>query len=170
MAKILLNKRGNVVVSLIIIAFTVFTVAIATLTLQKPLDEIKDDILNDANSKQETKDIIELQQSNFQNSWDGMIVFIFAMLWLFGLISSFFIDSHPVFFILGLLMIFVAFYVLGILGNEFLVFISDPDIENYAQVNYTKTLWIMSHILEIGILMGFSFMVALYAKFRTGGI
>jgi hypothetical protein len=169
MEKILLNKKGNVVVSLIIIAFTIFTVAIATLTLQKPLDEITQDILNDASSTEEAKQIIDSQQQNFQTSWDGMIVFIFAMLWLFGLISSFFIDSHPVFFILGLLMILIAFYVLGILGNEFLVFISDPDISNYAQEDYPMTLFLMSYIVEIGIIMGFSFMVALYAKFRSGG-
>lgn len=171
MEKVFLKgKKGNIVVSMIIIAFTIFAVAIASLTLQQPLDDIKEEIINDADFHNESKDIITAQQANFENSWDGMIVFIFAMLWLFGIVSSFFIDSHPFFFVLALIMLFAGFIVLALLGNEFIEFISDPNIADYANNSYPMTIWIMGHILELGIVMAFSFMIALYAKFRGGGV
>lgn len=171
MAKIFLkNKKGNIVVGVIIIFFTIFTVAIATLSMQQPFKELADEIIKDPEMSQESKDIVNQQQQNYQNSWDGMIVFIFAMLWLFGIVSSFFIDSHPFFFILALIMLFIGFGVLATLGNEFLEFTADENINSYAVTDYPYTLWIMGHSLELGILMAFSMMVALYAKFRGEGI
>lgn len=170
MEKIFLkNKKGNVPVAVIIIAVAVFIVGLSTMTMQQPFEELVTEIQNDPDMGNFSKELALEQNQNFQTSWDGLIVFMFAMLWLFGLVSSFFIDSHPFFFIISIFLLFVSFYTVAVLANEFLDITSEEGLVEYNQ-DYPFTIWIMSHLLELSIAMGFTFAIALYAKFRGGGM
>jgi len=162
-------KKGNVVLSIIIIAIVVFTLTLSTMLLQEPLQDIKNEFVDDPENSEEAKAIFTAQQDNYQSAWDGFIIFIFAFLWIFGIVSAFFIDSHPFFFVLAILMLIAAFYVVMLLANEYTIITTeDENLSSFAQNDYPLSTWIIEHLFEVMAVMGFTFLVALYGKFRMG--
>lgn len=161
------SKKGNAVFDALVIVFFLIAVFIASISLMDPLNDVKEDIINDDSFHQETKDLATDLTDNYNGFWDNTIVFILAMLWFFGLISSFFIDSHPIFFLIAVILLFIVFYVTAILANETIDLVNDEPNSDYIQF-YSKTIWITEHMVEIIIIMSFSFALVLYSKFRGG--
>jgi len=164
---ILEYKKGNAVLDSLVIVFFLMAVLIASISLMPSINEVKDDIVNDYSFHQESKDIATDLTTEYNGFWDNTLVFIFAMLWFFGIISAFFIDSHPIFFLVAIILLFIVFYVTGIMANETVALVNEGDNADYI-THYSKSLWIMEHMVEIVIVMSLSFSIVLYSKFRSG--
>jgi len=161
------SKKANAVFDTLVIVFFLMAVFIASISLMPALNEVKDDIQTDESFHQNSKDLANDLTNEYNGFWDNTIVFMLALLWFFGIISAFFIDSHPVFFLIAIILLFVVFYVVALLANETVTLANEGENANYVQ-HYSKTLWIFEHLLEIAIIMSFSFAIVLYSKFRSG--
>ena len=160
-------KKGNAVFDTLVIVFALIAVAIASISLMGPLNEVKDDIQNDETFHNESKELAANLTNDYNGFWDNTLIFILAMLWFFGIISAFFIDSHPIFFLIAVILLFIVFYVVALLANETVVLMNEGENANYVQY-YPKTVWVFEHLVEITIIMAFSFVLVLYSKFRSG--
>lgn len=164
------SKKGQgaivgIVVAVLVIAVMIFTIGISMNHLMSPLQEITDDVTADPDMSNESKEIIQRSETHFQDFWDDVVVFCLVMLWVANIVSAFFVDSHPVFFIITVLLLVFAFFVVADIANEYEEMVQDDDLAANQQY-FTKTRWIMSHLLEICIVMAASFTVPIYAKLK----
>ena len=81
------------------------------------------------------------------------------------LITSFLIDTHPVFFIVTVVLLLAVFVVSMFIANAYEELTQDADLAAFS-VQFPFTNFIMSNLLLIMIVMGLSTGVALYAKFN----
>jgi len=65
-------------------------------------------------------------------------------------------------------MMLVAFFLVAILlGNVFYDVMEDDEMSGYGnQFNYMS--WVMSHIVELMVAVGFILVIALFIKFKAG--
>lgn len=161
------NKKANSALDTLVIVVLLFAVGIGVMIMNDSLDEALEDFIADPDVAPIAKNIALEQSQNYDDFWDGAIMFAMVMLWLAGLITSFFIDSHPIFFVVTILGLIAVFYVGALMANEYQEFINEDEFVSY-QANYPMTNWVMSNLLPVIIIMGFSFTFALYAKLRLG--
>ena len=83
------------------------------------------------------------------------------------LVTNFIVRSHPVFFIVSVVMLLGVFVAGMLLSDSFEEVMQDGEVAPYAD-QFPKITWIMSHLVELIIAIGFLTMVALFAKYRAG--
>ena len=161
------SKQGNAVIDTMVIIIAIFAISIAAMALYSPLQDINTDIQADLEMSNQSKEIIQDTDDLYVNFWDGVIVFLVVMLWLGSLIAGFFIDSHPVFFVIAFLLLVFVFYIAAILANEHAEIRTDVGFKELGATQ-TKTNFIMDHMVETGIFIGFTVSIVIYGKFRFG--
>ena len=162
------RKKANVGLEVLIIAIMLFVGIIVAVMGNKFLNGINDQIVLDDNVPNETKIVMAQQAGGFHNWADAGLVLLFAGLWIVTLVSAFFVDTHPVFLIAGIFLLVIVLLVLAILGNSFEEITEDADLSSTA-TDFPLTNWLMTHLLIVGIAIGGSMVIALYAKSRLTG-
>lgn len=162
------GSKGNAAIEVltVIIVLTIF--AIAGIFGYQVVDEMNTDIQDDSEASADTKAISGSIYERYPGLLDGMFLFVFIGFTLFVLASAFFIDTHPIFFIVAVVLLISALVVAIFVGNSYNEIMSDSTISTYAN-EFTFMHWIMTHILEISIAIGFFTIIILFAKLRGGG-
>lgn len=162
-----LTKKGQGVfgigIAVLVIVLMLFAVGITANYMMTPLQEMKEDIVADDDMSAEAKEIITRSDTHYKGFWDGAIVFLFIMIWLANFIAAFFIDAHPVFFVITFLMLIFILIGAAIISNEYEAMYDDPALSVNSEY-FVKTNWIMGHILEIGILIAISLSIPIFTK------
>lgn len=91
---------------------------------------------------------------------DSIIIFTLTLLWVGAIALSFFIDTHPVFFIFTILLLVGIFIVGGILANTYTEVAVDMGIDSDMPMSY----YVFDHLIEFILGFTFSIAIALYAK------
>jgi len=162
------SKKGNAVLEVLLIVIVIFSISLLIRFISPIFSEFNDDIQNDTDMSPLAKSRIAGVHERFAPVFDNGIVAILMFLWIGALISSFFTDTHPVFFIVIFILLLIVFYVSAILGNTYEDIISDGAEMEADNVNFTLSTFIFTHLMETMIFMGFTIAIALFAKFRIG--
>ena len=159
-----MNKKGNAIFMLIMIILSLVLFGLISIIGYNQFDDMKDDLLEDIEMN-ESREVINDVHTRLPSWVDGAILLIFVGLWVGGLASVYFKDDHPIIF--GLMMFAILFVVIGgaILGNSFEEFMEDDDYSD-MKVSFPVTFWVLTHMLEIGIIIAFSLMTVYLAKNR----
>lgn len=156
------NRKGNVFFETMLILIGIVFLILLSFSLLLPLQEITDSINNDPSSGAEAKTIITEANENFPPFFDNLVTVALALLWIGALVAAYFIDSHPIFFgIAVLLFIGVLFATIAFING-----VDDTIDSSFAndKVTLPKSTFIIEHFLEILVVMGFTIMIVLYAK------
>jgi hypothetical protein len=127
------------------------------------------DSLNDSSNLAVNESLASLDvvSEQFPSVFDGAILFIFIGLWAFALISAFFIDTHPVFFIFAVLLMVAVFVVAAIIGNVGGELLSE-DVFSGVSGEFPITLWLLNHFFMVFLVVGFSVLLVMFGKGRGG--
>lgn len=159
-------KHGNASIELVIIVAVLFTFAVAAIFIYSFFDDMVNDITADSDYSATAKAPVENLHSKYPSTFDTAFAIILIVLWIATIISATQIDTSPVFFGISILALLVALSVPPILGNAFEDTFSDASAtgltDTFPVMNY-----VMTHILQIAILIGGSVLVALYAKTKS---
>lgn len=110
-----------------------------------------------------SKELMQEAYDQYPSMWDDIIIIVFVGMWLFALISAFFIDTHPLFFVVSaILLVLLLIFIVYISNGAYDIFI-DGDFETYYS-QFPKTAFIFEHILTVMIVIGASVLVTLYAR------
>jgi phosphate starvation-inducible membrane PsiE len=118
MKRIQRNKKGSIADMVITFTFLLILVVVGSVSLFI-YTEFNDawqaaDTVNDA-----SKEALEDQYNLYERVLDGLIVLMFVILWIISLISAFFLDSNPIFFVLFIIISIVS--LIGIIAiNQFI--------------------------------------------------
>jgi len=157
------SKRGNAILDTMTIGVVIAVLALAFIMFYKPFDELNQDIQNDDTLSQDAKDLSNNLYQRYAPVLDSAILFSFVLLTIFIIISVFLIDTHPVFFILSIILLVSVFAVIILIANSYNDVVSDAEYSSYAN-DFTYTHWLMTHIVEMGITVGFIVTISMFIK------
>ena len=160
------NKKGNAPFDVATILIIIVALGITSIFGYKIFDELNSDFQNSTDITDSTA--IATSQDMFDkypSLLDNIFAFAFVLLMIFTIISVFMIDSHPIFFIITVIMLISVFLVAILLGNTFDDLMGETVISSYAN-SFPYTSWIMQHILTVMVAVGFVISIALFVKFK----
>lgn len=99
-----------------------------------------------------------------QASWvDNAFIMMFAGLFLAFLVGCYFIDASPLFFIFGVIGLVILLTVAAVMSNWFELFSASDAFLGYSGA-YPKMYFVMSHLVELILLMGLSGLAVTFVK------
>ena len=161
------SKKGNAVLDLLLLSIFLVTLGIVIMTFNPFLNEFNDEFQLEEHAN-ESKAILQEQTDAYSNNWDGMFLMIFILLWIMLLFGAWQLDSHPVFFIITIILMTFAFMVAMTLGNVYEDYMSTDYVVNYAH-DFPMMNYLMTHYLQVAIVIGFSVIIVMFAKTRSEG-
>jgi hypothetical protein len=157
------SKKGNIIVDsvyfMVIIAILLIVVVVAVF-----LNNILHDVfVNNEIVTGQAKTILENNTSLAPSLFDYMIGTVFGLFWLLGIIASYYQNSHPIFFMVVMLIIIVELVVGAYLSSGIDNAMStDMLISSYNALPITKhlTQHFAMYMTAMAVTIGF----VLYAK------
>lgn len=159
-----LNKRkGQTILDMIIVIIILFAFALTIVFSNYILDDVNDDIQADPDIAVEAKSDLNNFNTNFPQFMDNAFVLFLALMWVALIVTSFLVDTHPIFFILTVVLLVFVFIIGMIISNTYQDIAADEDITTSAN-QFPQMTWVFENFLLIIISMGMTSALALYAK------
>ena len=157
------SKKANVFLDLMMVVLVLVGMAILGLVAQRMFTDLNADIQADPDLTPTMKSTVQTMQTGFPTWMDNAFLFATVLLWVFIIVSSFVIDSHPAFFIISVILLIFGFSIVMMLSNTFEEFALD-DSYTGMETDFPITYWIMGNLLPLAIVMGGIVLVTLYGK------
>lgn len=161
------SKRGNAFFDSLTIVIVLVVMGFIAMIGLNVLTEFNDDAqTSDLNNM--TKEKLDTLTTNYPSFMDYAFLTALILLWIVAIVASFLIDSHPVFFIITILLIGFVLLLAGVLSNAFGELSSEADLDSSS---FPITNWVIQNLVLIVLFVGLSVGIALYGKTRlnSGG-
>lgn len=157
-----MNKKGNVIYAIIIFVIVIILFGIFSMVGFNTFDDMQTDVLADLELN-ESKDIVNDMNDRYPSVFDSVILIVFVGLWIGGIVSVMVKEEHPIVF--GLMMLLVVFTIIAgmFLANSYEEMMQDSDFSDLP-ASFPITHFIITHMMEMGIGMGVTILLAMYAK------
>lgn len=142
---------------------TLFVFGIIAVVAYFTLSSVNDEIQLSDDLSNETKAFSQNVDDQFPSTFDSAFLMVLIFLWILLLASSFLIDTHPIFFVITVIVLVISFVVAMVVANTYTEFTGDAEFSTFAAA-FPIMSWVMEHLLIVIMVMGFSSGVALYAK------
>lgn len=162
-----MKKKGNAYLFVMFLfVVVIFLFALVNIVVYKVQDDLDDYVLADLELN-ESKEIVQDTTSRFPSVFDGAILIVFVGIWVAGIAAGWSKDEHPMLFGF-MLLVCIAVLVAGMfVANTFDDFMDDSDFSGYAS-SFPKSVWLMSHLVEVGVMLLLSVLMAAMAKNKVG--
>lgn len=160
------SKKGQMISDIVIIIIILFLFAAVAVIYSMVQSELNDSIQADDDMSSDAKQISQDATDTYPSSFDYMFMILLIGLWVVALITSFFIDTHPIFFGITVFLLGIILAMPVYLSNIYSdIIITDSDLSVYA-ANFPKINFVMDNYLQVIIVVAVTVLIALYAKMR----
>ena len=160
------NKKGNAIIDGLTILVVLFAFALISVFGMKVFDDVNTDIQADTDMNlTEAKAVSQDLYDKYPALLDNLLLFAFGLLVIFTLVSVFMLDTHPIFFIITIMLLVGVFIVAIIFANTYDDLMTDTEFSPYAN-QFPYTSWLMTHLVEVMIAVCFLLSIGLFVKFR----
>jgi len=159
------SKKSNAILDSLMTVVVLLVIAVSTVMVWNVWKDLSPSLYEEVSGNAEATASLDVVENKYTSVMDGAFLFIFIGLWLTTLVASWMIDTHPIFFVVSLIL-FV--FVLGLsvyIGNFYEEFITSEDMNETYQY-FPATHYIMTNLLIVTIIIGASIMIVLYGKSR----
>lgn len=163
MVKLKNNKQGQNV-DLLFAVIAVLVIAIVIVVGFRVAKQLNTSVQNIQGVPQEAKDITQNVETHYVEWMDALFLVLFLFVCIILIASAFFIDTHPVFFIIALFVVIISAFVGGHLANAYSEF--EQDMPNEAP-SFSIIPYIFKHYITIIVVVGMLTLIALFAKLRS---
>lgn len=157
------NKKGSVILDSSMSAIILVAFAIICVISYIVYDSVDDMIQSDSEMGTVAKGESASLLARMPATLDAGIVFAFALLWIMTIIASFFINSHPVFFIVTFVLLVILCIAFAMLGNSYEELMDDSEFTGMS-TTFPMSYWLFTHYLGFMICISFSILFAIYLK------
>lgn len=158
------NNKGNIQ-DIALLAVFLMTFAITTIIAFKMLNQFSGTDSARAMLGDEGTAILDENTGRLDDVLDGSFVFILTGLSMFILISAYFIDSSPIFFIVGIIFLIIMIPTTAILSNTFEALGTNNDLSSTYSI-FPKMTFVMNNLpLLLGMFLVITIIV-LYTKLK----
>jgi hypothetical protein len=160
------SKKGSVALDIIIGAVMFLAFAIIIVFALKILSEVNDEIQGDDSINNVSKAASSSITAQFPKYFDNAFLMMVILFWVAILVTSFFLDTYPVFFIISFVLLIFVFIIGMYMTNTYTEVVSEAGVGTFAD-SLPKINWIMDHLLLVLMVIGSSSALALYSN--SGG-
>jgi len=161
------SKKGQTGVQIIFIVLALSALAFSALFTTFLMGVANSEVQADTSFGGEGADVMQ-DLTDRQPTWlDGLFLMALMIFWVMLIITTLFIDSHPIFFILSIILIVVTIVVAGYIANAWDDLAKDADFSSSADM-LPKINYVMTHLLEFIMGMVVTVVISLYGKSRLG--
>lgn len=160
------SKKASGIGDIIVIFTMFFVVVVAMMTIYKPMSNVNQLIQGNDYYDANSKEIADEMTSWTPDFFDTALIILLFVFCIGMFVSSYFIDSHPIF--LGAFFFLLIFVIIGIakLSNVY-VELAVGDAMAVAVLVYPKCHYVMGHLAHVVLLIGIIEAIVLFAKWRS---
>lgn len=168
MAGILESRKGNVFLESITWVIVISLFAIAGIIGYPILTSLNDDIQNDSSFSAQAQETSQSFTEGYPDIIDNGFVFLLVLIWIAIIVTSFFLDTHPIFFVISVILLPFVLFIGATMANIYDETILQ-DTTNFpdAATEFAKIKWVFEHILFIILGVAATTIIALYGKSRV---
>jgi len=160
----------SVVLDTLTVVLVVFALSFVVLTTYSGFMDAEPDFresLNDSSNPTSNKslEILDLVKNDFPSLFDSVILMVFVGLWIFALVSAFFINTHPIFFGLSVILLIAVFVVAAVVGNAGVSMLEEDEYSGVIS-EFPITSWLINHLFLMILVVGFSVAIVMFGKGR----
>ena len=159
------SKKGNIIVEAVTIIVMLVVFAYMAIYGSSMFGDINT-MIQDGDFNNETKTASSSFNTNLIPILDYAFLFMFILLIIFTIAISVFIDTHPIFMVVAIVLMIVLMVLIVNIANVFNESMQDSNISATAN-QFTFTTWIMQHLLEISVVLGFILIIAMFIKYKN---
>ena len=159
------SKKGNAIIEGLTILIVITIFAIGGLWSYKIFDDLNSDIQNDTSFDAGAKNSSGDLYATYPSLMDNLFLMMFSLFTIFVIVSAFLIDTHPIFFIIAVMLLISVFVVAIFVGNIYDEIATDSELSPYAN-NLPYMSFIMRHIVEMIIAISFITAIVLFIKMK----
>lgn len=156
-------RRGQFSVESVFLVVILFGIGITIVIANMVNKDINAELQNDTSMQPVALADLQGSVTRFPQYMDNVVMLALILIWAVMLITSYFIDTHPVFFVVGLLLLLFLIGAVITVSNTYEDFITDSDVASFA-LDFPKTNYIMQHMVIIMVLITLTTGIVLYAK------
>lgn len=160
------NKKGNAITDGITVVIFLFIFSLMGIVGYMVFDSINADIQADPALGEATKSTSGTLYSLYPDLIDGSFIFIVVLLTIFAIVSVFVLDTHPIYFIMAVMLLVGVFIVGASLSNAFVDVTSTDALSTYTN-SFPAMAFVMNNLVQVIMGITFVVMIALFAKFRS---
>lgn len=160
--------RGQLAIDLLYAVIVLATVGIGIFFIVKVYSGMNSNMQELDTLSTDSKVMLAANSGGYGSLWDGLLVLAYGLVWVFLLVSSYFVNSHPIFLVFTLLILIFIFIVVMVIGNVYQAVADSPQLVSESS-QFPMTLWIYTHLLEMSIVEAFTCLIALFARSPTSG-
>jgi len=159
------GKKANAFVDSLTIVIVLFVFGLISVLTYSFLQDFNSDIQSsDLNNA--TKERVEILSNDYPSFMDSFFLVALILLWIGSLIASYVVDSNPLFLIVTIFLLIFLLFFGGVMSNAWDEISSEGEIEVNA---FPVTNWVLSNLVIIVLIIGFSIAIVLYGKQSGGG-
>lgn len=162
----MVSSKGQGILDFIFVLIVLFAFAIIGIFSYVVLKDFNTDFQADPDISATAKGDLQGLTTNFPSYIDNSFTLLLGLFWVFLVISAWFADSHPLFFVVMIILVSFVLVAGMILSNAYDDVKADPDITGYTS-GFPQMNWVMSHLLMVLMGMGFSCVLAMYGRSRV---
>jgi len=144
----------------------IFTVVFTGVMWAALFPAMQDSVLNDTAGVYESWIAVD----NVFKLFDGAIIIAQIILILGLLLSVYFLNTHPAFFIVMIFINIISIFLGGIYSALWTEMVTNSDINATVNTYFPSTSVMVNNYAVIMTIIGFIFVIILYAKIKGGGI
>jgi len=159
-----INKKiaRNVIADSIIVVVVLFAMALMSIFGFHIFSETVDGI-DTSEMSTEAQEVLTDMETGYPNWMNGGFLFALVLLWIMVIAASLVVRSHPLFFLVTLLILIFIVVLGAILSNTYAEVIADPDLGDTAD-SFTPTTFVMNNFVAFVIFIGASIALALFGS------
>lgn len=165
-SSILSFRKGNVVIEVIFVLIALLVFVITFMFGKYIFSEVNTDFQADTNLANESKAEMSTMNTRYTSVFDGLFLLALILLWALLLVGAYFLDSNPVLFIIMIIVLIFVFFLGATMGNVYEEVAGDSDLATIS-TQFPITNGLMSNMVIMVIVMGFSVVIVLFGKSRT---
>lgn len=163
--KSVFNKKGNAILDGLTFILVLLAFGVISMVMYNVWNDLEPGVSESINNT-EANETLNIISENYPSMFDGAFMFVFIGLWITVLVASFMIDSHPIFFVVSLILMIAVTVVSVFLGNAYEEIMLDTDF-NDVTASFPATHFILSNLLMVVIVISASIILVLYAKVKS---
>lgn len=157
------SRKGSWIDTFFIIAI-MFGVAVAFLVGWLLISNVNTEFQSKLSSA-EAKSIMSESKDRYVGLFDGIFLFVFFGSFIATIIGSLFVDTHPAFFFISLVLLVFACVLGAVFANAYDDIASSDGFSAFSS-DFTYIPFVMQYYVHIIIFMVCAISIALYAKSR----
>ncbi len=162
-----MNRRGSLI-DIITMIVMMGVISVVLLVVSYAWSSINTGLQTDSNLGATALTQSQSLYDRFKGVFDGIFFSLLMFFWLGTIATAFMIDTHPILFFVSVIALVIFMAITPVIANVYMSVAADTNLAT-VESNYTMMPWIMQNYVKIMVVVGFSILVALYAKIRAPG-